>query len=82
MAICRNCSQEIDWIRTQAGNLLPADPVPIFVIEGAGHDGFVTDEGEMVAGRQAAPEEEHNGLMVAFSLHRRTCPERDRRGHS
>lgn len=74
MAICKGCWRRIDWIRTAAGRSMPVDPEPIFVIEGGGSDRFVTDEGEIVTGRRALPEEERRDLPVAFVPHWKTCP--------
>lgn len=74
MSICRGCGREIDWIRTVAGKNMPVDPAPVFVIEGGGNDRFVTDEGEVITGRIARPEEESRDLPVAFVPHWMTCP--------
>ncbi len=74
MSICRGCGREIDWIRTVAGKNMPIDPAPVFVIEGGGNDRFVTDEGEVITGRVARPEEESRDLPVAFVPHWKTCP--------
>lgn len=53
---------------------MPVDPEPVFVVEGAGKDRFVTDEGEVILGRRALPEEESLDLPVAFVPHWKTCP--------
>ena len=53
---------------------MPVDPEPVFVIEGDGPDRFVTDEGAILLGRRALPEEEKQGLEVAFVPHWKTCP--------
>lgn len=74
MSICRGCGHEIDWIRTIAGKNMPVDPAPVFVIEGGGNDRFVTDEGAVIVGRVARPEEESHDLPVAFVPHWKTCP--------
>lgn len=47
MSICRGCGASIDWITTTKGKSMPVDPEPVFIIEGAGKDRFVTDEGEV-----------------------------------
>lgn len=82
MSTCRGCGAPIDWITTTAGKYMPVDPEPVFIIEGGGSDRFVTDEGEVLVGRRALPEEERPGLEVAFVPHWKTCPEagRFRRG--
>ncbi len=41
---------------------------------GGGNDRFVTDEGEIITGRVARPEEESRDLLVAFVPHWKTCP--------
>ena len=74
MSICRGCGQEIDWIRTVAGKNMPVDPAPVFVIEGGGNDRFVTDEGEVITGRAARPEEGSPALPVGFVPHWKVCP--------
>ena len=62
MSLCRGCGASIDWITTTAGKSMPVDPEPVFVLEGAGTDRFVTDEGEVILGRRALPEEESPDL--------------------
>lgn len=74
MNFCRGCGREIDWIGTLAGKNMPVDPEPVYVIEGDGKDRFVTDEGEVITGRVARPEEESRDLPVAFVPHWKTCP--------
>ena len=74
MSICRGCGASIDWITTTKGKSMPVDPEPVFIIEGAGKDRFVTDEGEVILGRRALPEEESHDLPVAFVPHWKTCP--------
>lgn len=74
MSRCRGCGASIDWITTTAGKPMPVDPEPVFVVEGAGKDRFVTDEGEVILGRRARPEEESHDLPVAFVPHWKTCP--------
>lgn len=57
---------------------MPIDPEPVFVIEGDGKDRFVTDEGAVIVGRRARPEEEpcvfQTDFPVAFVPHWKTCP--------
>ena len=74
MSVCRGCGRAIDWIKTTAGKNMPVDPAPVFVIEGGGNDRFVTDEGAVIVGRVARPEEESRDLPVAFVPHWKTCP--------
>lgn len=74
MSVCRGCGCSIDWIRTKAGRNMPVNPEPVFVVEGGGNDRFVTDEGEVITGRVASPEEESPALPVAFVPHWKTCP--------
>ena len=85
MSICRGCGAQIEWIKTTAGRNMPVDPEPVFVIEGEGRDRFVLDDGAVIAGRIARPEEERPELPVAFVPHWKTCPNagdvrRSRRG--
>lgn len=42
--------------------------------EDEGRDLFVTDEGDAITGRKAAPKEENRELQVAFVPHWATCP--------
>ena len=53
---------------------MPVDPEPVFVVEGGGNERFVTDEGEVITGRVARPEEENPALPVGFVPHWKTCP--------
>lgn len=74
MSACRGCGCPIDWIRTTAGRNMPVNPEPVFVVEGGGTERFVTDEGEVITGRIARPEEESPALPVGFVPHWKTCP--------
>ena len=74
MSICRGCGASIDWITTTKGKSMPVDPEPVFIIEGAGKDRFVTDEGEVILGRRALPEEESHDLPVDLFPHGKTAP--------
>ena len=74
MSTCKGCGAPIDWIATTEGKYMPVDPEPVFIIEGDGLDRFVTDEGAVLLGRRALPEEEKQGLEVAFVPHGKTCP--------
>lgn len=76
MSKCRGCGAEIDWIRTPAGRSMPIDPEPVFVKEGDGGCHFITDEGEMISGREVP--ENGEGVEVAFVPHWATCPEASR----
>lgn len=78
MSYCKFCGQEIDWITSAEGKQVPVDPEPVFVIEGDGPDTFLDDTGTTITGRQARPEEERQGLPVAFVPHRRTCKRADK----
>lgn len=85
MSICRGCGAQIEWIKTTAGRNMPVDLEPVFVIEGEGCDCFVLDDGAVIVGRIARPEEERTELPVAFVPHWKTCPNagdfrRSRRG--
>lgn len=57
MTFCKNCGQEIDWIRTENGKYIPVDPNPVFIIEGEGTYRFYTDEEGVIIGRLAREEE-------------------------
>lgn len=73
MSTCKACGTRIEWIQTPAGRYMPVDPEPVFVIEGGGTDRFVTDEGSVLLGRIARPEEQRPGIVVAFVPHWKTC---------
>ena len=75
MSTCKGCGAPIDWITTKEGKHMPVDPEPVFIIEGDGSDRFVTDEGAILLGRMARPEEERPGLEAAFTPHWKTCPD-------
>lgn len=82
MSLCKGCGAAITWITTKAGKNMPVDPDPVMVIEGDGRDKFITDEGDVIVGRLATPEELTMDLAVAFVPHWKTCPNADsfRRG--
>lgn len=77
MSVCKGCGAPLEWIQTAAGRSMPVDPEPVFVIEGEGRDRFITDEGEVITGRRALPEEERRELPVAFVPHWKTCTAAD-----
>lgn len=61
------------------GRSMPIDPEPVFIVEeDGGRERFITDEGEVVAGRRALPEEEGPACAVGFVPHWKTCPAADR----
>lgn len=64
MSICRGCGAQIEWIKTTAGRNMPVDPEPVFVIEGEGCDCFVLDDGAVIVGRIARPEEERPDFQL------------------
>lgn len=72
MARCRGCGAEIDWIKTRAGKNMPVDPEPVFVAVDDGSDVFVTDEGEVIRGREVPTND--GSAEVAFVSHWATCP--------
>ena len=80
MSTCKGCGAPIDWITTKEDKYMPVDPEPVFIIEGDSSDRFVTDEGEVLLGRQALTEEERTGLEVGPTLEnlsrRRTLSEK------
>ncbi len=78
MSTCKGCGAPIDWIRTTEGRYMPVDPEPVFIVMGGDPDYFITDEGAMLIGRRALPEEERPGLEVAFIPHWKTCPDAGR----
>lgn len=73
MSTCNACGALIDWVQTNAGNWMPLDPEPVYVIENGGKDRFVTDEGQIITGRLARLEERSLKTPVAFVPHWRTC---------
>ena len=72
MARCKGCGAEIDWIKTRAGKNMPVDPEPVFVAVDDGSDFFVTDEGEVIHGREIPAND--GSAEVAFVSHWATCP--------
>ncbi len=79
MRVCKNCGQEIAWMRKPDGKYIPVDPEPVFVFEGKGDKRFYDDELGEIIGRQALPEEVWTeevkmGAVVGFVPHWRTCP--------
>ena len=80
MSACRNCGEEIDWMRTEEGRYIPVDPEPVFVIEGegAGTEPFYTEEEGVLIGRRARPEEVQTreakiNTPLGFVPHWQTC---------
>ena len=72
MAKCKGCGAQIDWIKTRAGKNMPVDPEPVFVAVDDGSDVFVTDEGEVIHGREVPAND--GSAEVAFVSHWATCP--------
>lgn len=78
MTFCKNCGQEIDFIRTEDGKYIPVDPNPVFIIEGEGVERFYTDEEGVLIGRLAREEEvqtieEKINTPVGYIPHWKTC---------
>lgn len=73
MSTCKACGTLIEWVRTPAGRYMPVDPEPVLVIEGGGTDRFVTDEGAVLLGRLARPEERRLDTPAVFVPHWKTC---------
>lgn len=73
MSTCKACGTLIDWLRTTEGKYIPLDPEPVLVIEGGGTDHFFTDEGQIITGRLARPEERKLDTPAAFVPHWKTC---------
>jgi hypothetical protein len=59
------------------GRSMPIDGEPVYIIGGDGQEKFVTDEGEIVVGRLAKPEEINKETELAFVPHWATCPYAD-----
>lgn len=78
MSVCKGCGAPIDWIRTTEGRNMPIDPEPVFIIEGGGTDRFVTDEGAVVLGRVARPDEESPRLARGVRPTLENMPQRGR----
>ena len=74
MNICKRCGAHIEWITAADSSLVPVHEEPVFVLEGAGTERFLTDEGNVITGRPARRDEETSTLPVAFVPHRWTCP--------
>ena len=51
MSVCKNCGQEIDWVRKEDGRYIPVDPEPVFVIEGEGSERFYDEELGEITGK-------------------------------
>lgn len=75
MAMCKGCGATIFWIRTRAGMNMPVNPEPVFVAVDDGSDVFVTDEGEVIRGREVPTND--GSAEVAFVSHWATCPAAD-----
>ena len=73
MNTCNRCGAPIDWVQTTEGKWTPLDPEPVFVVENGGRDHFVTDEGQVITGRQARLEERSVKTPVAFVPHWKMC---------
>ncbi len=78
MSYCKNCGEEIDWMRTEEGRYIPVDPEPVFFIEGEGTERFYDEEQGVFTGRRARPEEVQTreqklNTPLGFVPHWRTC---------
>ena len=74
MSVCKNCGQEIDWVRKEDGRYIPVDPEPVFVIEGEGSERFYDEELREAAPGEVRTMEEKINTPVGFVPHWRTCP--------
>lgn len=78
MSYCKNCGEEIEWLHMPDGKFIPADPHPVFVIEGEGSERFYDDERGVITGRRARSEEVQTmeqkiDTPLVFVPHWRTC---------
>lgn len=78
MSCCKYCGAEIEWLHMPDGRFIPADPKPVFAIEGEGSERFYDDEKGVIVGRQARPEEVQTeeqkfDTPLYFAPHWKTC---------
>lgn len=57
MSYCKNCGAEIEWLQKPDGRYIPVDPEIEFIIEGEGTERFYAENGTVLVGRLARPEE-------------------------
>ncbi|GHU59797.1 hypothetical protein AGMMS49975_27790 [Clostridia bacterium] len=72
MNFCKNCGNDIIFIRTANGNSMPCDPKPIWVIPRDEGGKFMAQNGKLVTGIRAAAQDER--VVVGFVPHFGTCP--------
>ncbi len=76
MSTCRACNAPIRWIVTKAGKKMPVNPNPVFIQTGVPDPDttIVTDQGQVLRGKQLSPET--TGPYVrGYITHFATCPE-------
>ena len=75
MTTCRGCGQNIIWIKTKAGKMMPCDPQPHSIKEGPGDMILLTAAGEIIRG---TPRAYDNGAdKTGYISHFSTCPAAD-----
>ena len=79
MSHCKYCGAEIDWVYTEEDRYIAVEPEPVFVIEGEGEERFYGEEGNVLVGRLARPEEVQTreakiNTPLGSVPHRKTCP--------
>lgn len=73
MAWCKYCGARIDWIRTPKGKYMPVEYMPVMVMPDRGEETFVTDEGEVIRGKQTLPGAVGGGNIAAYIPHWAGC---------
>lgn len=79
MSRCKYCGARIDWIRTAAGKNMPVEYGPVMVMPSRGTETFITDEGEIIHGKQTLPCAVGGGNIAAYIPHWARCPARKER---
>lgn len=78
MSVCKRCGANIQWKRmVKTGKMMPVDAEPVRIIPKDGRSIFVSDNGEIVVGRKARPEEITGDTETAYVPHWSTCPYAD-----
>lgn len=74
---CRSCKAPYRFVVMASGKSMPVDWNPVVIVEGEGHNKYVTAQGRVTTGRPRQKGGALSGLRRVFTPHWATCPNAD-----